>query len=111
MLAQRLSRRLADLVAGYLDIKPLERQQLLEMLSVEDRLRRHHEWHRRKVRVAERDWRDYLETLKTLYSGRRDVMLRALEEHFGGRARWTTRFSRSCSGAASRTRQKRQPGG
>src|SRR6267378_4128307 len=32
--------RLADLVAGYLDIKPLERQQLLEMLSVEDRLRR-----------------------------------------------------------------------
>jgi len=31
---------LADLVAGYLDIKPLERQQLLEMLSVEDRLRR-----------------------------------------------------------------------
>ena len=32
--------RLADLVAGHLDIKPLERQQLLEMLPVEDRLRR-----------------------------------------------------------------------
>jgi ATP-dependent Lon protease len=32
--------RLADLVAGHLEIKPLERQQLLEMLSVEDRLRR-----------------------------------------------------------------------
>jgi ATP-dependent Lon protease len=32
--------RLADLVAAHLDIKPLERQQILEILSVEDRLRR-----------------------------------------------------------------------
>ena len=38
---------------------------------------------------AERDWRDYLETLKSLYRSRRDVMLDALEEHFGGRAHWT----------------------
>src|SRR3989440_8847256 len=38
---------------------------------------------------AERDWRDYLETLKSLYRSRRDVMLEALEEHFGGRAHWT----------------------
>jgi 2-aminoadipate transaminase len=35
------------------------------------------------------DWRDYLETLKSLYRRRRDVMLEALEEHFGGRADWT----------------------
>ncbi|HYK83277.1 MAG TPA: endopeptidase La [Gemmatimonadales bacterium] len=32
--------RLADLVAGYLEIKPAERQALLETLAVEDRLRR-----------------------------------------------------------------------
>ncbi|MGH7548496.1 MAG: endopeptidase La [Gemmatimonadales bacterium] len=32
--------RLADLVAGYLDVKSAERQALLETLSVEDRLRR-----------------------------------------------------------------------
>jgi ATP-dependent Lon protease len=32
--------RLADVVAGYLDIRPAERQGLLETLSVEDRLRR-----------------------------------------------------------------------
>src|SRR5512138_1046117 len=32
--------RLADLVAGYLEIPTTERQALLEMLSVEDRLRR-----------------------------------------------------------------------
>jgi 2-aminoadipate transaminase len=36
------------------------------------------------------DWREYLETLKSLYGRRRDVMLAALEEHLGGRASWTT---------------------
>jgi len=35
------------------------------------------------------DWRGYLETLKALYTRRRDVMLAALEEHLGGRASWT----------------------
>ena len=38
----------------------------------------------------ERDWRAYLEQLKELYRSRRDVMLEALAEHFGGRATWTT---------------------
>jgi ATP-dependent Lon protease len=32
--------RLADVVAGYIDVTPIERQALLETLSVEDRLRR-----------------------------------------------------------------------
>ncbi len=34
-------------------------------------------------------WVEYVERLKGLYRRRRDVMLEALEEHFGGRARWT----------------------
>ena len=38
---------------------------------------------------AERDWREYLDQLKLLYKRRRDVMLGALEEHFGSQARWT----------------------
>jgi 2-aminoadipate transaminase len=38
----------------------------------------------------ERDWRAYLEQLKELYRARRDTMLAALAEHFGGRATWTT---------------------
>ena len=38
----------------------------------------------------ERDWRAYLDQLKELYRRRRDVMLDALAEHFGGRATWTT---------------------
>ena len=35
------------------------------------------------------DWRVYLEQLKELYRRRRDVMLDALQEHFGERASWT----------------------
>ncbi len=34
-------------------------------------------------------WEAYLEQLRELYRARRDVMLEALEEHFGERARWT----------------------
>jgi 2-aminoadipate transaminase len=35
-------------------------------------------------------WLEYLEQLRDLYRARRDVMLEALEEHFGEHARWTT---------------------
>jgi 2-aminoadipate transaminase len=34
-------------------------------------------------------WIEYVERLRVLYKRRRDVMLEALEEHFGGRASWT----------------------
>jgi 2-aminoadipate transaminase len=34
-------------------------------------------------------WIEYVERLKDLYRRRRDVMLQALEEHFGGRGSWT----------------------
>jgi 2-aminoadipate transaminase len=34
-------------------------------------------------------WLSYLEQLRELYRARRDVMLEALEEHFGEDARWT----------------------
>ncbi|HYM46623.1 MAG TPA: PLP-dependent aminotransferase family protein [Solirubrobacteraceae bacterium] len=34
-------------------------------------------------------WVEYVEGLKDLYRRRRDVMLEALAEHFGGRASWT----------------------
>jgi 2-aminoadipate transaminase len=37
----------------------------------------------------EHDWRSYLGELKSLYRRRRDAMLGALEEHFGGQATWT----------------------
>src|SRR5271163_2430065 len=34
-------------------------------------------------------WREYIERLRVLYRRRRDVMLAALDEHFGGKASWT----------------------
>jgi 2-aminoadipate transaminase len=34
-------------------------------------------------------WREYVERLRQLYRRRRDVMLEALEQHFGGKAAWT----------------------
>jgi len=34
-------------------------------------------------------WIEYVEGLRDLYRRRRDVMLQALQEHFGGRASWT----------------------
>jgi 2-aminoadipate transaminase len=34
-------------------------------------------------------WREHIERLKGLYRSRRDVMLEALEAHFGEEARWT----------------------
>ncbi|HEY4813002.1 MAG TPA: PLP-dependent aminotransferase family protein [Solirubrobacteraceae bacterium] len=38
---------------------------------------------------AQPAWVEYVERLRLLYRRRRDVMLQALEEHFGGRASWT----------------------
>jgi len=35
-------------------------------------------------------WLDYVGGLRELYRTRRDAMLEALEEHLGGRGRWTT---------------------
>ncbi|MFL5847216.1 MAG: PLP-dependent aminotransferase family protein [Solirubrobacteraceae bacterium] len=38
---------------------------------------------------AERRWQDYLDELRDLYRGRRDVMLAALAEHFPPETTWT----------------------
>jgi 2-aminoadipate transaminase len=38
---------------------------------------------------GDRAWIEYVERLRNLYRRRRDVMLEALAEHFGGRASWT----------------------
>ncbi|HEY4451895.1 MAG TPA: PLP-dependent aminotransferase family protein [Solirubrobacteraceae bacterium] len=38
---------------------------------------------------AQMGWREYVDTLKDLYRRRRDVMLEALDEHFGESASWT----------------------
>jgi 2-aminoadipate transaminase len=47
------------------------------------------EYFKERTGRGEPHWLDYLEQLKALYRRRRDVMLAALEEHFGEQARWT----------------------
>jgi 2-aminoadipate transaminase len=47
------------------------------------------EYFKQREGHGEPRWLEYLEQLKVLYRRRRDVMLAALEEHFGEHARWT----------------------
>jgi 2-aminoadipate transaminase len=47
------------------------------------------EYFKRREADGEPAWLAYLEKLRALYGRRRDVMLEALEEHFGERGRWT----------------------
>ena len=68
--------RLADLVAGYLDIKPLERQQLLEMLSVEDRLRRVLVHVQRQIAVADAQDDIKSQVQEELGERKREMLLR-----------------------------------
>ena len=68
--------RLADLVAGYLDISAVERQALLETLSVEDRLRRVLLHVQRQIEVLSAQ-EDIQEKVKEELGGRqREVYLR-----------------------------------
>jgi 2-aminoadipate transaminase len=47
------------------------------------------EYFKRREADGERAWLAYVEKLRALYARRRDVMLQALEEHFGESGRWT----------------------
>jgi len=48
------------------------------------------QYFRERARDGGPAWEEYVASLRGLYSARRDVMLQALEEHFGESARWTT---------------------
>jgi 2-aminoadipate transaminase len=47
------------------------------------------EYFKRRAASGEPAWLSYVEKLRSLYRSRRDVMLAALEEHFGDSGRWT----------------------
>jgi ATP-dependent Lon protease len=79
--------RLADLVAGYIDIPAAERQQLLEVLSVEDRLRRVLVHVQRQIGVLSAQ-EDIQEKVKEQIGGRQREMLlreqlRAIQKELG----------------------------
>ncbi len=79
--------RLADLVAGYIDIPPAERQALLETLSVEDRLRRVLVHVQRQIDVLSAQ-EDIQEKVKEELGGRQREMylreqLKAIQKELG----------------------------
>src|SRR5712691_11315029 len=68
--------RFADLVAGYLDIKAAERQQLLETLSIEERLRRALVHVQRQVSVLDAQEEIKSQVQEELGEGQREMFLR-----------------------------------
>jgi ATP-dependent Lon protease len=79
--------RLADLVAGYIDIPPAERQALLETLSIEDRLRRVLVHVQRQIDVLSAQ-EDIQEKVKEELGGRQREMylreqLKAIQKELG----------------------------
>jgi ATP-dependent Lon protease len=80
--------RLADLVAGYLDIKPAERQQLLETLAVEDRLRRVLVHVQRQIAVVDAQEDIKSQVQEELGERQREMLLReqmkAIQKELGG---------------------------
>ncbi len=68
--------RFADLVAGYLDVKPVDRQALLETLSVEDRLRRVLVHVQRQIGVADAQEEIKSQVQEELGERQREMLLR-----------------------------------
>jgi ATP-dependent Lon protease len=68
--------RFADLVAGYLDVKPVDRQSLLETLSVEDRLRRVLVHVQRQIGVADAQEEIKSQVQEELGERQREMLLR-----------------------------------
>ena len=68
--------RFADLVAGYLDVKPTDRQALLETLSVEDRLRRVLVHVQRQIGVADAQEEIKSQVQEELGERQREMLLR-----------------------------------
>jgi len=68
--------RFADLVAGYLDVSPLERQALLETLSVEERLRRVLVHVQRQIAVLEAQEKIKSQVQEELGERQREMFLR-----------------------------------
>ncbi|HEX9610608.1 MAG TPA: endopeptidase La [Gemmatimonadales bacterium] len=80
--------RLADLVAGHLDIKPAERQELIETLAVEDRLRRVLVHVQRQIAVLDAQEDIKSQVQEELGERQREMLLReqmkAIQKELGG---------------------------
>lgn len=78
---------LSDLVASALDLKPQERQDLLEMTNVKERLKKLTEWLAKEIKILELERRIASKTQERFEKGAREAMLRerlrTIEEELG----------------------------
>src|SRR4029077_20457554 len=79
--------QLSDLVASALDLKPAERQELLEMTNVKERLQKLTELLAKEIKILELERRIASKTQERFEKGAREAMLRerlrTIEEELG----------------------------
>ncbi len=103
--------RFADLVAGYLEVKPAERQGLLETLSVEERLRRVLVHVQRQIGVLNAQESIKSQVQEELGERQREMFLReqmkAIRKELGRRRKGVR--SRSCASGSRASPSPRRP--
>ena len=105
--------RFADLVAGYIDITPAQRQGLLETLSVEERLRRVLVHVQRQIGVLDAQEDIKSQVQEELGERQREMFLREqlkTIQQGAGRGRRATTSSRSCGRSSTRSSCPRRRG-
>ncbi len=76
IMSEHSPSELADLIASVLDIKPTERQELLEEINIKKRLERVNEFLAREIKVLELERRIASKTQERFEKGAREVLLR-----------------------------------
>lgn len=87
IMSETSSAELSDLIASALDLKPHERQELLEMTNVKDRLQKLSELLAKEIKILELERRIASKTQERFEKGAREAMLRerlrTIEEELG----------------------------
>jgi ATP-dependent Lon protease len=89
IMSENSAPELSDLIASALDIKPVERQELLEMTNVKQRLQKLTELLAKEIKILELERRIASKTQERFEKGAREAMLRerlkTIEEELGER--------------------------
>lgn len=76
IMSENTPQQLSDLLASVLDLKPIQRQELLEMLNVKERLEKITDYISKEIKVLELEKRIASKTQERFEKGAREVMLR-----------------------------------
>src|SRR3989344_183761 len=76
IMSESTSSQLSDLIASVLDVKPIQKQELLEITDVKERLEKIMEYLSKEIKVLEIERRIASKTQERFEKGAREVMLR-----------------------------------